>query len=135
MFPRLGFWRSMKHVNIPIFIPHLGCPNGCVFCNQRSISGKERFNADNMEDEIRQVLSTVERPAEVDKSLSQPNQPLYGIQFTNDGQIVIFGGGVPLKINGKIVGGLGVSGGSEDQDTYLADFGGKVFDELVKENF
>ena len=66
MFPRLGFWRSMKHVNIPIFIPHLGCPNGCVFCNQRSISGKERFNADNMEDEIRQVLSTVERPAEVE---------------------------------------------------------------------
>ena len=67
------------------------------------------------------------------KSLSQPNQPLYGIQFTNNGQIVIFGGGVPLKVNGKIVGGLGVSGGSEEQDTYLADFGGKVFDELVKE--
>ena len=67
------------------------------------------------------------------KSLSQPNQPLYGIQFTNNGQIVIFGGGVPLKVNDKIVGGLGVSGGSEEQDTYLADFGGKVFDELVKE--
>lgn len=73
-------------------------------------------------------MSTIEL-----KALSQPNQPLYGIQFTNDGQIVIFGGGVPLKINGKIVGGLGVSGGSEEQDTYLADFGGKVFDELVKE--
>ncbi len=67
------------------------------------------------------------------KALSQPNQPLYGIQFTNNGQIVIFGGGVPLKVNGKILGGLGVSGGSEEQDTYLADFGGKVFDELVKE--
>ena len=73
-------------------------------------------------------MSTIEL-----KSLSQPNQPLYGIQFTNDGQIVIFGGGVPLKVNGKIVGGLGVSGGSEEQDTYLADFGSKVFDELVKE--
>ncbi len=72
-------------------------------------------------------MSTIEL-----KALSQPNQPLYGIQFTNNGQIVIFGGGVPLKINGKIVGGLGVSGGSEEQDTYLADFGGKVFDELVK---
>lgn len=67
------------------------------------------------------------------KALSQPNQPLYGIQFTNDGQIVIFGGGVPLKINDKIVGGLGVSGGSEEQDTYLAEFGGKVFEKLVKE--
>ena len=27
---------------IPIFVPHLGCPNDCVFCNQRSISGQKR---------------------------------------------------------------------------------------------
>ena len=72
-------------------------------------------------------MSTIEL-----KSLSQPNQPLYGIQFTNDGQIVIFGGGVPLKLNGKIIGGLGVSGGSEEQDTYLAEYGEKVFFEITK---
>lgn len=72
-------------------------------------------------------MSTIEL-----KSLSQPNQPLYGIQFTNDGQIVIFGGGVPLKLNGKIIGGLGVSGGSEEQDTYLAEYGQKVFLEITK---
>ena len=66
------------------------------------------------------------------KSLSQPNQPLYGIQFTNNGQIVIFGGGVPLKLNDKVIGGLGVSGGSEEQDTYLAEFGEKKFNELIK---
>lgn len=29
----------MRHINIPIFIPHLGCPHTCVFCNQRKISG------------------------------------------------------------------------------------------------
>lgn len=71
-------------------------------------------------------MSTIEL-----KALSQPNQPLYGIQFTNDGQIVIFGGGVPLKVNGKVIGGLGVSGGSEEQDTYLASYGEKVFNELI----
>jgi uncharacterized protein GlcG (DUF336 family) len=65
------------------------------------------------------------------KGLTQPNQPLYGIQFTNDGQVVVFGGGVPLKVNGKIIGGLGISGGSEDQDVYLAEFGKKAFDELI----
>ena len=27
---------------IPIFVPHLGCPNDCVFCNQRSISGQKK---------------------------------------------------------------------------------------------
>ena len=32
-----------RHVNIPIFIPHLGCPNQCVFCNQRTISGISKF--------------------------------------------------------------------------------------------
>ena len=64
------------------------------------------------------------------KTLSQPNQPLYGIQFTNQGQIVIFGGGEPLYKDGKIVGGLGVSGGTEEQDTYLAEFGAKAWEEL-----
>ncbi len=33
----------MKHINIPVFIPHLGCPNNCVFCNQRYISGTSEF--------------------------------------------------------------------------------------------
>lgn len=66
------------------------------------------------------------------KELSQPGKSLYGIQFTNQGQIVIFGGGVPLYCGDKIIGGLGVSGGSEEQDTYLAEYGGSVFKELIK---
>ena len=66
------------------------------------------------------------------KKLSQPGESLYGIQFTNNGQIVIFGGGVPLDVDGKIIGGLGVSGGSEEQDTYLAEYGLQVFKELIK---
>lgn len=65
-------------------------------------------------------------------SLAQPNKELYGIQFTNQGKIVIFGGGVPLISNGRIIGGLGVSGGSEEQDTFLADFGEKAFQEILK---
>lgn len=62
--------------------------------------------------------------------LAQPGQPLYGIQHTNGGRIVIFGGGDTLEASGKILGGLGVSGGSEEQDTALSAFGKKVFDEL-----
>ncbi len=49
----------MKHINIPIFIPHLGCPNQCIFCNQRYISGNEFFNESNVETEIIKILSTV----------------------------------------------------------------------------
>lgn len=65
-------------------------------------------------------------------TLAQPNGELYGIQFTNEGKIVIFGGGVPLVSNGRIIGGLGVSGGSEEQDTFLADYGEKAFAEILK---
>ena len=63
------------------------------------------------------------------KPLAQPGGSLYGIQFTNDCHIVIFGGGEPLRDqNGAIVGGLGVSGGSEEQDTALAAFGRQLFE-------
>ena len=48
-----------RHVNIPIFIPHLGCPNNCVFCNQRSISGRQSFDASLVEDQIKEVLATL----------------------------------------------------------------------------
>ena len=49
----------MRHVNIPVFIPHLGCPNQCVFCNQRSISEHKDFHEESVRDEIEQVLSTL----------------------------------------------------------------------------
>lgn len=51
---------SKRHVNIPVFIPHLGCPNDCVFCNQRSISGKSSFDADKVSLEIKEALSTLD---------------------------------------------------------------------------
>ncbi len=49
----------MKHANIPIFIPHLGCPNDCVFCNQRSISGKLTFREEGVKKEIEDALNTI----------------------------------------------------------------------------
>lgn len=48
------------HANIPIFIPHLGCPNNCVFCNQRSISGHLDFDECGVTDEIEAALATIE---------------------------------------------------------------------------
>lgn len=62
-------------------------------------------------------------------SLAAPGGSLYGIQFTNGGKIVIFGGGDYLEAHGKILGGLGVSGGSEEQDTALSAYGKKIFSE------
>lgn len=50
----------MKHVNLPIFIPHLGCPHDCVFCNQRTISGKNNFDFTSADNEIRSFLQTTD---------------------------------------------------------------------------
>lgn len=63
--------------------------------------------------------------------LSQPGESFYGIQFTNQGKIVIFGGGEPLEHNGRIIGALGVSGGTARQDTELAAYGRAVFEEVI----
>ena len=63
------------------------------------------------------------------KPLAQPGASLYGIQFTNGGKIVIFGGGDELKNpKNEIIGGIGVSGGSEEQDTALSAWGKKYFE-------
>jgi len=79
------------------------------------------------------TVVALKMPTTTLKELAAPGGSLYGIQFTNGGKIVIFGGGVPLYNKaGKIIGGLGVSGGSEGQDTALAEFGGEVFKTLIK---
>ena len=49
----------MGHINIPIFIPHLGCPNQCIFCNQRYISGTFEFDESMVDKQIYDVISTV----------------------------------------------------------------------------
>ena len=72
-------------------------------------------------------MSTIEL-----KSITKPGDSLYGIQFTNDGKIVVFGGGDPLRYNGAIIGGLGVSGGTEEQDTMLSAYGASVLPEIMK---
>lgn len=49
-----------KHLNIPVFIPHIGCPNACVFCNQRKISGRTGFHVDRVREELDAAFSTVD---------------------------------------------------------------------------
>ena len=56
----------MRHINIPIFIPHMGCPNMCVFCNQRSISGRVSFDISRVKYEIEEALSTAKNDDEIE---------------------------------------------------------------------
>jgi len=58
---------------------------------------------------------------------SQSGGQFFGIHASNHGKIMIFAGGVPLKRDGKVVGAVGVSGGTGDQDQAVAEAGAAAF--------
>jgi uncharacterized protein GlcG (DUF336 family) len=58
---------------------------------------------------------------------SQPGGEFYGINSSNDGWIIVFAGGIPLKRDDKIIGAVGVSGGTAEQDQIVAEAGAAAF--------
>ena len=58
---------------------------------------------------------------------AQSGGQFFGIHASNDGRVMIFAGGVPIKVKGKVVGAIGVSGGSGDQDHAVAAAGAAVY--------
>ncbi len=56
----------VAHRNIPIFIPHLGCPHQCVFCNQHAISGCRSFGEEQVAQQIEEALKTVPADSEAE---------------------------------------------------------------------
>jgi len=67
-----------KHANIPIFIPHEGCRNECVFCNQRTITGTCNGSDRDIVPEIEKALSTI--PGEYETEIA-----FFGGSFTGIG--------------------------------------------------
>ena len=79
-----------KHAIIPIFIPHKGCPNDCIFCNQKKITARQKaVTGKDVEEIIETWLSTLEK-----RNLETIEVAFFGGSFT----------GIPL----------------EDQSAYLA---------------
>lgn len=64
-------------------------------------------------------------------TLAAPGGSLYGIQHTNEGKIVIFGGGEPLYVDDVMIGAIGVSGGTAEQDTHLGAYGKNILKEVI----
>ncbi len=58
---------------------------------------------------------------------SQSGGQFFGIHASNDGRIMIFAGGIPLKRGDRVIGAIGVSGGSGEQDHAVAEAGAIVF--------
>ena len=64
-------------------------------------------------------------------TLCRPGESLYGLQFSNDGKVMILGGGEPLMIGDTMIGALGVSGASAEEDSELAAFGAAALKEVI----
>jgi uncharacterized protein GlcG (DUF336 family) len=62
-------------------------------------------------------------------TLAQSGKPLFGIQESNAGKVVIFGGGIPVVRNGHIVGAVGTSAGTVEQDIQVAEAAIAALDE------
>jgi len=58
---------------------------------------------------------------------SQSGNQFFGIHASNNGKVMIFAGGIPIRKRGKVVGSIGVSGGSGDQDHSVAEAGAKAY--------
>jgi uncharacterized protein GlcG (DUF336 family) len=58
---------------------------------------------------------------------SQSGDQFFGIHVSNRGRVMIFAGGIPLKRDGAVVGAIGVSGGSGEQDHSVAEAGAAAF--------
>ena len=63
--------------------------------------------------------------------LAQPGETFYGVDKMNNGKITIIGGGIPLTYKGKIIGGLGISGGSGEVDHEMALLGQSLLEDIL----
>ncbi len=92
----------MKHYNIPIFVPHEGCPFDCIFCNQRRITGMDTsITGEQIRDIIEEHLKTLP------KSGRQIEVAFFGGSFTGispEKQTEFLGTAYEYVKNGKIDG-------------------------------
>jgi len=62
-------------------------------------------------------------PTDALNALAQPGAELYGIQHSHGGRVVVFGGGIPIRFEGRTIGAIGVSGGTVAEDIAIAEAG------------
>lgn len=74
--------------------------------------------------------AALESPTDAFADMTQPGQSLYGLSTTDESRIVVFGGGFPLERDGELVGAIGASGGTPEEDMEVAQAGVEKFEEL-----
>ena len=65
--------------------------------------------------------ATARKGTHIYNELCQPGKPTFGIHMTNGGHFSIIGGGLPVTVNGEVVGGIGISSGTAPEDLVVAE--------------
>src|ERR1700681_1789031 len=84
-------------------VAHINMENACI--GSVDISMKKAYTSRAFDIETKELAKH-----------SQSGGQFFGIHVSHDGKIMNFAGGIPLKLDGRVVGAIGVSGGSGDQD-------------------
>jgi uncharacterized protein GlcG (DUF336 family) len=66
------------------------------------------------------TAAAVKKGTHVLTNIVKPENDLFGLNLTNNGRIITFGGGLPIIVDGEVIGGVGVSGGSVEEDMAVA---------------
>lgn len=116
-----------KEIKVPMYITIDDADGNLISINRMSgaILVSERISQGKAYTAV-----ALKMPTSTLATLSQPGTALYGIQ--NDSKIVIFGGGFPLALNGEVIGSIGVSGGSVEEDMSVAQAGLKKYKEIAE---
>ncbi len=78
------------------------------------------------------TVTAFQMPTKNLAELCKPGADLYGLQFSNNGKVMILGGGEPLMIGDTMIGALAVSGGTAAQDSELAEYGKEILKEVIE---
>ena len=68
------------------------------------------------------TAAAVKKGTHILTDIVKPEKDLFGLNLTNNGRIITFGGGLPILVDGEVIGGVGVSGGSVDEDISVAEY-------------
>ncbi|WP_320048135.1 heme-binding protein [uncultured Ilyobacter sp.] len=74
------------------------------------------------------TAAAVKKGTHVLTSIVKPENDLFGLNLTNNGRIITFGGGLPIIVDGEVIGGVGVSGGSVAEDMAVAEAAIDIFE-------
>ncbi|RYD04010.1 hypothetical protein N752_16605 [Desulforamulus aquiferis] len=109
-----------KEIEVPMVIAVVDCGGNLVA--QHRMDGAILASISISLDKAYTAVS-LKMPTEKAAKPASPGQSLYGLNTTNGGRLVIFGGGIPVFDKGVLIGGIGVSGGAVEDDITVAKAG------------